>query len=382
MEDIPTFPVMILIGLTVFGLAAIAQAGFDFGFEQGGEQAQKKVIMSESFGEVGSANQDFRNIKFGGFNVGETRGDVEAYTSRKEKVSSGLIGGETISIDYNATQPRQGNINFEVLGKTGSGPLYVKVNGEKIFEEHLVTTGTPNITVPSRNLKPGMNKIVIGSSSGLVGSSSYTIEDLRVTVDDRKFHDFSDHFQVYKYELEDFVEASLDFTVRTGSVKTEPLKVKVNGNTVFSKRQVRSENTVELERGEADLHPGYNTIRFETDGESAYHIEDAGINIRYIGTTSTETLNRNFQVYGQELSYINREDTVEKAVFDYQRKLPSPRLMKISLNGHKYNLTPENGRNTLELPSEHFEEENSLIIKSNSSYSMNNFRILSEKVEE
>lgn len=378
MDDIPTFPVMVLIGLTVFGVAAIAQSGFELGLDS--QDRQEAVLVSESFGKVGSANQDFRTVQLGSFNVGETRGDVEAYTARKTEVSSGFLSGEAIEINYNATQPRQGRITFEVLGKTGSGPFYVKVNGEKIFEEDLVSTGTPNITIPAENLNSGMNKIVLGSSSGLLGSSSYTIEDVRVTVNDRKFHDFSDHFQVYDYELADFVEASLGFTVRTGSVKAEPLTVNVNGNTVFSERQVRSENEVILEKGEADLHPGYNTVRFETDGESVYHIENAQLTLRYIGATDRQTVTKNFEVNSSVLSFVKRDDTRETVVFDYQRLLPSPRPMKIILNQAEYELTPENGRNTLKIDQDHLKQDNRVRIKSNSTYIMESFRIRSEKV--
>lgn len=379
MPDIPTFPVMVLIGLTVFGLAFISsEAGFDLD----SQPRNKLVYTSESYGQVGSANEDFRTVNLGDFNVGEARGDILAFRARERILQNGIFSGNKIEVEYNATQPQSGEVTFEVLGREGPGAVYVSVNGQRVFQEKLVSTGTPEIELPANRLKPGINTITIGATQGgLLSSTTYSIEDVEVRVNDRKFHDYSDAFQIYDYELQDFVSSELSFSIAS-SVKTSPLEVYVNDNQVYSKPQVRiSPEKVELNPGETNLHPGYNTVRFETDGSAKYTIENAQIKLRYLGNTEQKTLRQDFGINSSGLSFARRDDTRETISFDYQRLLPSPRPMALELNDNSYNLTPKNGRNTIEIDAEQLDRANTLVVRSNATYQMNNLKVISEKVE-
>lgn len=378
--EVPTFPVMVLIGLTVFGLAfMVSEGGIDLGGEKSADQM---VYTSESFGKVGSSNQDFRTVRFKDFNVGETRGDIQAYRSRKDTVSKSLFSGEKITVEYNATQPRTGKVTFEVLGRNGPGQVYVRANGEKVWQHHLVSTGTPEVEIPRNRLKPGMNTITIGATQGgLLSSTEYSLEDIEVTVNDRKFHDFRDSFQVYDYELTDFVGGQLTFSVRD-SVKTSPLEIYINDNRVYSKRQVRiSPETIKVDPEVGDLHPGYNSIRFETDGQAKYSIQNPELTLRYLGNTERRTLRVAFGINRTGLDFAERDDTREKITFDYQRLLPSPRPMVLELNNDTHRLTPKNGKNTVKIEPNVLERSNTLTVKSNATYQMNNLRVMSEKVE-
>ena len=104
--------------------------------------------------------------------------------------------------------------------------------------------------------------------------------------------------------------------------------------------------------------------------------------MRYIGRTDSETVNLNFEMTQSQLSYVEKEDTVEKIGFDYQKQLPSTNELVISLNGNEYTHLPENGYNELELNPEDFQEENSLSIRSEGSFRMQNLQIQSERSEE
>lgn len=379
--EVPTFPVMVLIGLTVFGLAWVAsEGGVDIG---GGTDADQMVYTSQSFGKVGSSNQDFRTARFGDFNVGELRGNVQAYNAREGTVSNGILSGQQIKINYNATQPKTGKVTFEVLGRSGPGQVYVKANGEKVWQHHLVATGNPEVEIPRNKLKPGMNSITVGATQGgIISSTEYTLEDIEVTVNDRKFHDYEDSFQVYDYELQDFVNAELTFSVAS-SVKTSPLEVFINDNQIYSKRQVRiSPEAISVDPGEADLHPGYNSIRFETDGQAKYELRNAELTMRYLGNTEQRTLRADFGVNRTGIRFAERDDTDESIKFDYQRLLPSPRPMVIELNNNTHRLSPTNGRNTVEIDAGEIERSNQLTVRSNATYQMNSLRVMSEKVEE
>jgi len=218
------FGVVVAIGLTFFGLMMIAAQDLDF--QIGSSQPDNMLLAAESFGEVGGATTDIRTVNFGTFNIGEGRGQIQAYQSDEVRLENSLFSGNTVTVLYNGTQPTESEVSFEVLGKEGSGALYVKVNGERIFENQLVTSATEEITIDRSRLKTGINKIEIGTNKGgLLGETEYLLEDLEVTVNDRKFNDHVNNFQMYQYELKDFREANLTFNIPTdSSVITAPLK--------------------------------------------------------------------------------------------------------------------------------------------------------------
>ena len=377
--DVPPFITVVVLGISIFGLFFVAGQAegdiFDFGVSAD-ETPDRLVFEQRNPGTVGRATQDYRTINIGDFTVGEARGDISAYSRDQQEISDRLFGGEEIWFDYNATQPREGNVTFEVLGRDGRGQVYVDVNGERVFNEYLVATGTPEITVPTDLMKPGMNRFEIGvNRQSFLGSSKFVLEDIEATVNDRKFHDFTDSFRIYQYELEDYVQSPLSFQV-TESVKTSPLEVYVNDQQVYTKAQVRAEETLQLTPQNADLSTGSNTIRFETDSRPAkYSIENTQITLRYVGNSQGESVLGSFGMNETALDYAQRDDTTEYITFDYQNLLPSPRSMQIQLNDFTTTLTPLNGQNRINFSASELRESNYLAIQSRGTYQMNNLRI-------
>lgn len=381
--EIPPFITVVVLGISIFGLffiAGQAEGGmFDFSTDK---PAQKMIFEQRNPGTVGRSNPDHRTVDFGDFTVGEARGSITAYSSNQGEISDRLFGGEKIWFDYNATEPTRGNVSFEVLGRDGRGKVYVKVNGKQIFSEYLVSTGTPEITVPQDVLKTGINRFEIGvSRKNFLGGSKYALEDIEVSVNDRKFHDRTDTFQIYQYELEDYVESPLTFQV-SDSIKTSPLEVYVNDQQVYSKAQVRAEESITVTPQNADLHTGANTIRFETDQRPAkYSIKNTQLTMRYVGNTQGESILANFGINNSGLRYAERDDTTEYITFDYQNLLPSPRSMHIQLNDFTTTITPTNGRNRINFSASELRESNYLAIQSEGTYQMNNLKIESVRGE-
>jgi len=250
------------------------------------------------------------------------------------------------------------------------------VNGERIFNEYLVSTGEPEIQIPQDALNTGMNRFEIGvNRQNFLGNSKYVLEDIEVTVNDRKFHDYSDSFQIYQYELEDYVESPLTFQV-SDSIKTSPLEVYINNQQVYSKAQVRAEENIRVTQQNADLHTGANTIRFETDSRPAqYTIENTQLTMRYIGNSQGENILANFGINQTGMNYAQRDDTTEYITFNYQNLLPSPREMRIQINDYTTTITPTNGQNRINFSSDELRESNYLAIQSQATYQMNNLRI-------
>lgn len=370
------FGAVVAIGLAVFGLAFVANIADTGSLDS--NQETESVFVDKSYGQLGESNPDDRAVRFGDFTVGEARGNIRAYRDEEASVSDSLLGGEKLVFRYNATQPRTGNITFEVLGREGKGNVYLDVNGEQLFSEPLIATGSPEIEVPQSALKTGINRFEIGvKRDSFFGSTDYSLEEVEARINDRKFHDYQDTFQIYSYELEDYVESPLTFSI-SDSVKTSPLDITINDRTIYSKEQVRSEEEVKITPRNADLTPGSNEITFSTDRPSEYSIENAQITMRYIGNVERQNIEFDFDLSNAQMDLVEGDDTTEYISFEYQNLLPSPRPVSISLNDYQQNLNPENGENRIELEEDILDNENSFSFKSNGTYQLNDLRIYSE----
>ncbi|MFQ3308655.1 MAG: hypothetical protein ACI977_000899 [Candidatus Nanohaloarchaea archaeon] len=370
------FAAILGVGLAIFGLFFLASGEFG----TGSQQAESMTLYDQSFGEIGAANEDYRNINFEKITVGETRGNIPAYNREEITLSDKLFGSQKETIYYNATQPRSGNITFEVLGKNGDGRISVKVNGETVFNNYLVATAEEEVEIPEGALNPGTNTITIEAKrSGFFGSLEYVLEDFELVVNDRKYHDYETSFRMYEYEIKDFDTAQLNFRIPPGqSTKNSPLEVYVNDNRVFSQTTVRGEHNVELTPQNSDLQPGYNEIRFETDSDSAYTLESTALSVRYRGAVQLEEVEEGFSLNESQLNYVQRDDTNETLSFRYQNLLTTE-PMNITLNEEVYELNPQNGLNTVNIDEDVLELQNQVSIRSRNVYEMNDFRIQSVK---
>lgn len=379
MED--AFPMIVVIGLAIFGMIWVGtQADTNFDFDFSDETPDSMMIHSEDPGTIGASQEDFRTEDFGSFTVGELRGQVQAYTSEKETVKDSLLGGEKIEIEYNATQPGDGQITFEVLGTEGQGEIWVKVNGNWIYSAATVADATPEITIGQDNFKPGMNKIEIGTSRpGLLGSSTYAIEDIKVSVEDRKFHDYTDYFEVFKHELDGVRPSNLTFQIPLdSSIPEEPLKIEVNNKEVFSRAVGRSTQQVVITPQNSDLSTGYNTIKFSTSGDSKYRIENAELPVRYSIKVREPKKTMEFDLDQETLDYTERGNTWEELRFEYRRKADTAPVQVI-LNGAIHTVEPGNGFKTVQINEGTLQKENTLTIKSNQTFTAKNLQITSEK---
>ena len=367
------FSAVLVAGLAVFALVFVLD---NVGLADGPEQ---QVIMQRSPSDVGDTSEDFRSVRFGEFTVGEARGDIQVYDSDREELKDVTFGSSSINIEYEAVQPTGGMIEFEVLGKRGSGTVYAKVNGEKIFEEYLVGTGTPEIEIPQNVLRNGNNKIRIGTSSDFLKESVYTIEDVDVRVNDRKFHDYKDTFQIYSHELKNFVSADMSFSLPVdSSIPAEPLKVYVNDNLLFNRTITRSTQEIEVTSQNSDLNIGENTVKFETDGQAKYSLRNAGMNIRYLGDIRPGSFEESFEVSESRLRYADRERTTESIKFNYV-PLRSVQPIEVELNDFNTTVNPERGSNTVQIPEGTLQEDNTFSMKSSSPFRLVEFEMVSER---
>ena len=129
------FGAVVAAGLAILGLAFVASQGsYDFGSTQ---RTDSMELLKKSYGELGEASSDARTVSLGSFSVGEARGDILVKRADNIRVESKPLDTDNYRFSYNATQPRTGTVEFEVLGKKGKGAVYVKVNGKKVFQSRL-----------------------------------------------------------------------------------------------------------------------------------------------------------------------------------------------------------------------------------------------------
>lgn len=379
------FLAVVIAGVTVFGLAFVLDhAGTGGDLLETEEDVDRMVLHQEHVGTVGRSSNDFRTIELGDFNVGRARGDIRGFFTERAEIEDRLFGSEELRFSYDATTPNGGEVTFNVLGREGTGAVYLDVNGERVFEEAMVSGSSTTVTIPERHLRPGENEFKMGvSRPGIFASSKYYLEDVELRVNDRQFHDHVDSFRLFDYEIEDFVEADLQFDI-TRAERTDPLRVFVNDQKLYEREQQRiSPEEIELNPQNANLVPGSNTISFRTRGEARYDIENAMITMRYLGNIDSQNVVLGFRLNDSQRQFVDREDTREEVLFDYQNLLPSPRPIEVRVNDFSRTIEPrENRRYNVTVPEGELEGANRLEMRSNGTYELENVEVVSERIEE
>lgn len=377
------FALTVIIGLTIFGLFFIAGQELDL---DTGEAPDEMTLYERSHIQAGEAQQDFRNINFGDISVGKTRGDIQVFRDRDMELTDRFTGGWRLALDYEATEPQGGEIKFDVLGREGDGTINIYVNNQKIFEEYMIGGSTQEVEIPERALRNGENQIEMRAERdgiiGLLNSVRYTLEDVEITVNDRKFHDHRNSFRLFGYELEEFDTSELTFTLPTGNIQDQPLKVDINNNQVYNQQRVRGDEEITITPENANLQPGHNNIRFYTERDAEYHLENTQLTVRHIGVVSPETVELNFQLNQTQLDYKDRSDTKTRLQFNYQPLVSGRDELQLNLNNNQTTYTPQTGRNTIEVNPNNLQRDNKLTIDSEGAYTLNNLRIRSVKEED
>ncbi len=377
-----SFLVVLVAGLTVFGLVYIGMEA-DLGPEQ---QPEEKVFLDKNIGTIGDVTEDFRTSEYGSFTVGEGRGQVQAYRSNSAELYRGILSSESINFDYEASQPQDGELSFRVIGREGSGAIYVDVNNDRIFEEPMVSDFTgegATVEISEENLRTGENTFEIGTTRGsLFGSTGYGLEDISVEINDRKMHERNEPLRIYSHELENFRTADLTFNIPVdASIPENPLEISVNDNEVFSETVGHGEYNVTLTPENSDLRTGHNTINFRTSGPSLFELENVNAQIRYGITGEAGTHTEEIQLSQSELDFVNQDSTKETLEFDY-RNINNPNEIQIDLNDETYELEPSNGENTVDIDEGVLEEENILTISSEGSFEMEKLQLISRESSE
>jgi len=375
------FVVVMVAGLTVFGLVFVSMEGFSTT-----ESGDQMVLFNKTVGTVGDITEDLRTVELGTFTVGEGRGEVQAFRSDEETISHGRMFSDPLTFQYEASQPRNGTLNFRVIGREGDGSVYVNVNGNRIFEEPMVSdfsgTGT-EIDIGQSSLNAEVNNFEIGTTKGgLLSSTEYLLEDVELEIDDRKYHERRETFSMYTHEFENFRGAEVGFRIPAdASAPAEPLEIRVNDNTVNEQARAQGEYTVDLTEQNSDLRPGQNEIHFLTSGQAFYDIKNAYIEVGYAVTSDPESQTEEIQLSESELDYVNNDNTDEALNFKYVN-LNNPNNLQIDLNNESYSLNPQNGRNTQEINEGVLGEDNILTLSSQGSFRIENLELVSERPQE
>jgi hypothetical protein len=240
-------------------------------------------------------------------------------------------------------------------------------------------TGT-SVEIGQSVLRPGINNFRIGTTKGgLLGTTEYLIEDIEVEVNDRKYHERRETFDMYTHEFQNFRGADLNFRIPLdSSAPAEDLEIRVNGNTVSEQARAQGEYTVSINEDNAALRPGQNNIHFLTSGQAFYDIENANIEVGYAVTSDPESRSERITLSQSQLDYVNDDSTTEYLEFEYVN-LNNPNQLTLDLNDESFDLRPQNGWNEIKLDEGVLEENNVLTYSSQGSFRMENLQLVSRE---
>jgi hypothetical protein len=375
----------LVVALAILGAGALftsVDLGDNLGAADSSGLKQETTLLLASPGEIGDTRSNTRVSRIGSFSVGQTRGEVQAVNENQVTLSDTVLGGESADYTYDASEPRGGIISFNVEGRQGVGKVTVSVNGKDLWSKALVQGGSPEIQIPEAALGPGKNTVKFQAESpGILDATEYRIEDLSVNIKDRKLHSREENFKLYGFELRNYIEGELTFTI-TESVPSTPLDISVNGNEIYSFSQIPVTESVNITPADSGITPGSNTITFSTSRPSEYQIQNAQIAVRYLSASSKAERSFDFTATKSQQEFADKDSTKETVEFDYLPLTGQTPPLELSVNNLSKTVEPETGSNTVELPETSYDASNTLTVTSQSPFKTTNLRLKSSEQQE
>lgn len=351
--------------------------GFLAGFSENQTYVKKgKYLFSEDFGRIGDTEATFNDIILGDFSVGFTEGERTVREIDNYEIRNGFMSKRDLVIEFNSLNPENGFVDFNVSSTNLYGNLRIFSNGEMVFNSKAMPSSHVNVEL--KNLRNGLNRIVISSqSSGLKfwAPTIYDLRDIRVRVNDFSKKKFSKIFRVRDYEREGFDRGEIIFFVNK-AIREKPLVIKINNVTVYEDKPIRrpSPYTVIFSAKETGIVTGENVVEISTGENGMYEIENALMKIFYFARPNKTTLFREFFITSSDYKKLRNDEFQGKIEFDATIYLRGD--FRIILNNQTYDLFLRNGINRIFFNAKDVHQgKNILKIETTSTLDLNNFTI-------
>jgi len=372
MED---FVWVLMAGLVLFLLAG----ALSFPFPQlrwlSGNR-KNVTIYSEDIGPIGKIQKSYRDINIGQASAGVTKGQSTVKDYQQIEVSNGLLSKNFVEEEFYANSPEAATLSFRVGQTNLYGKLWVKVNGNKVFEAMAGQNTEPEVKL--EGLQTGKNKVTIGvagSPAKFWASSLYQLHDVKLQLTDYRHKSFQQSFEINEYETTGFSSGKLNFKVEQ-ALRKEALRIGINGHNVYSGRPMKRPMlyTVDFYANNTALSVGENQLTVTTGEDSYYELDNFGIRIYYYGNPEEKTIVRQFTIDKQAYQKLAKDDYQGFISFDTDTHLRGDLNLKLPLR--TFSLRPKTGGNHLYFDSEDVKQgSNQLKLRTSGRFDLQNLKI-------
>lgn len=279
-------------------LAGVADDG-GFGVGTTDDTAEGRPLLSFSPGTIGSIDATSRTIQVGDVTVAAGSPNVTAVTRDELTASANVLGSSPATLTFEAGSPRKAYISFVPAKAAAPDNLVVTVNGDPV-EIPDFQVGEP-VTVTVGDLQSGRNSIVVRAEDPGMAfwrTPSYTLQDVKVVVEDASKTGVVKPFRAYSYEVRGFDRGEIRFSVTEDVVRQHPLRILINGNTVFNRAPVKRAlpYTTEFFANTTGLTAGENVLAVRTSGDSRYRLDNLQMTLYFFAGTQRRTVQNEFQI--------------------------------------------------------------------------------------
>jgi hypothetical protein len=225
---------------------------------------------------------DFRVAYLAGSRAADTYGNAfltKSYFYEKPLNLVGVIEPEELAILTGAY------VRFIVEDTNNYGPIIVMQNGRQIFRE-LVGPGEVIVPLNMSDMKRSTAVSIRADNPGLFfwTENVYSIRDASLEIEYRGKVDKQFNFTLSPDEYRRFDHLQLVYNVKDSTAPLPPMRITLNGQTIYEKEPPLTSFNVNIERDVFDqpiILSDKNTMTFTFDREASYSLSDATLIIYY-----------------------------------------------------------------------------------------------------
>ncbi|MDY6770591.1 MAG: hypothetical protein SV186_01390 [Candidatus Nanohaloarchaea archaeon] len=374
------FAYVVMAGAALFVVGGIIAGTSDMpGINvEGDDSTPDGALLKTDLGVIGNINSSSRTISFGTKDIEYQSPNKTVQGYDRLVVSKGMFSSANSTlVQFTARQPDALFLTFTVAGARPIGDLVVKLNGETV--RTLKPDAGERRTIKLTNISKGTNTVLLtakGPGYQFWTSTRYEMRDVTFTLKDDAVRKNLDTFRLYNYEVEGFDTGTVRFFVNEDVRATAPLKVDINGETIWTGTPIKRNlpYTVSFASATTGLHPGENTISFYSQPGAQYTLSNVQMDVQYLATTNTQTVQKTFNIPLVKYQLFGKQDG--KIAFDIERiGVRAPITIKLP---HKtFTVTPDTGgTKTLTFSKSAVNQgQNTVTITTSGNYEIGNFTI-------
>lgn len=340
-------------------------------------QGDSQFIFMERIGVVGTTQATARGIDIGSVTVEAQSPNATVAERDSVTVSSGTFDQSSEVIEFDAVNPQRVYISFVPTESSDPSKLRVELNGNAIPVPDFETG--ERVTISTANVQQGNNVIRIGGTdpgAAFWESNQYTLQNVDVILNDLQHTRVVEPFTVHGYEIQGFDHGEVRFSVEEDVDRSNPLQIRLNGNTVYEGTPIRRALPYRFtfHANTSGVTAGENTLSFGTSGTATYPLSGVRMNIFYYASDRVYTETRTFTLTDDQ--YDRLEGDGEGRLRYVVDTILLDRPLEIRLPNRTITETPQPGENVVTFDAGDVQPgENDFSLATDGSYQISNVTI-------